>query len=161
MFGGYSSLAIINKPNAPAKMACYVGGAFGTSVERMEFAGLLEGLQSIMDTGTFNKSAGLAELTFRRPRVAWFTDRESLALSCWAPDGEPFYRRKSCPDLWARFEWYERLFTIIPLFTSRTTHPAQDIPDQLSAEARVLVKDWVLTLKADGKYPDVIAEPNK
>lgn len=158
-FGGYASLVIANYAHSPTKMACCVGGAFGTSVERMEFTGLLEGLQSILDTGGYNKSAGHAELAVRRPHIAWFTDRESLALSCWMPDGVPFYRRKSCPDLWARYEWYEQFFTIIPIWCGRTTHAAQDVSDKLASEARVLVKDWIMTLHADGRFPNVLGAP--
>jgi hypothetical protein len=110
-------------------------------VDRQEFEALLCGLQAIIEMSTAQDD---------QHKVSWVTDRESLALSVWRkPDGQPFYGRKSCPDLWERFRWYENRMDITPFWGKRETHPLQSIPDRLSAEMRVVVKEWYSVQLAD------------
>lgn len=150
-YGGCASLAIGMRPENFLKYT--MKAAFGTDVERMEFEGLLDGLQSII---VASKRAD-DYIRRMRPRVAWITDRESLALSVWRPAGprQPsFYGRKASPDLWARFAYYEELFEIVPLCEERNTHASHALVDELASELRVLMKEWVIIRSNDNKTPN-------
>lgn len=85
-----------------------MGGCCGTSVDRMEFTALLEGLQ-----GAWEMSRAMPESNIPdwRPSVLWFSDRESLVHSV-----KRLNSRSNCPDLWVRFEWYERVMDITAQF---------------------------------------------
>ena len=131
-FGGHAALLIRAHDGA---MRTVVGGSNATTVARQEFEALLCGLQALIEMQGPAKDA--------QPKVSWTTDRESLALSVWRKsDGQPFYGRKACPDLWARFKWYEDRIDVTPFWVKRETHPLQDIPDRLSSEFRVVTKEW-------------------
>lgn len=141
-FGGYSSLLISFRHK---KYVPNVGAATGTSVDRMEFEALLMGLQSILDSMGWTKGNHLRMLESTQPKVVWYSDRESLVRSVMRDEhGETVYGRKNAPDLWCRFEFYERLFRITPIHIPRATIQWQDVCDELSSEARQLLKDYYL-----------------
>lgn len=140
-YGGYASLLISPRHN---KYVPNVGAATGTSVDRMEFEALLMGLQSILDSMGWDKGPHFQMLEARQPTVVWYSDRESLvrSVSRNPETGEPIYRRKNAPDLWRRFEYYEQYFRITAIHVGRKTLRWQDICDNLSSEARQLLKDY-------------------
>lgn len=122
-----------------------------TSVDRIEFTALLEALQSILEIH--------GKVQDMRPVVKWFTDRESLAMSVWKPDGmNSFYSRKNAPDLWARLAWYEQSFYIVPSFGRRNKDPNQKLTDLLSSEMRESVKMLCEVYKHDGVITNQIHE---
>lgn len=140
-YGGWSCLVLGPRFNiAHARMAA----CKGTTVERAEFEALLLGLQAILELTKMEGGAGIKHLERVPFRVRWMSDRESLVLSVKRkPDGTTFYRRKASPDLWARFEWYEKLFVIDPHHVKRETNPHHNIVDRLASDARVLIKDYM------------------
>lgn len=140
-YGGWASLVIGPRHNiVDARMAA----CKGTSVERAEFEALLMGLQAILDRTNSNGSGSLQRLERCPLKVFWVSDRESLVLSVTrTPEGTTVYRRKASPDLWARFEWYEKHFSITARHTKRETIPHHNIVDRLASDARVLVKDYM------------------
>lgn len=146
-FGGAAALLLAPKHSA---VRTAVIAASGTTTERMEFEALLAGLQLICDLlGKPSKYFGALD----RPVVHWVSDRESLVLAVLRDEkNEPIYRRKSTPDLWCRFEYYEKLLTIIPQFSKRKSCPHHDIMDKRASEARQLMKEYTLTLQANDEY---------
>lgn len=140
-YGGWASVVVGPKHNVfEARMAA----CKGTTVERAEFEALLLGLQSILERTKMEGAAGIQHLERIPFKVLWLSDRESLVLSVTRkPDGNTVYRRKASPDLWARFEWYEKLFKITPRHTKRENNPYHDIADRLASDARVLVRDYM------------------
>ena len=120
-----------------------VAGMNGISTDRAEFLGLLNGLHGIFETMGWDNSARLKAMEHRRAEIVWISDRESLVRSV---TGE--YRRRTQPDLWAQFEWYEQYIDIRPLHVKRRSMPWQDIADILASEARVLIKDYDLLVQS-------------
>ena len=125
----------------------------GGDTERSEFEGLLAGLQGIMDHRKWNNGDAYQLLRLKRPLVHWLTDRESLALAvARKPDGSTFYRRKSTPDLWARFEWYEAMFRITPHYESRNATPVFSLIDRMASDMREMMKRYAVAWPQDLKW---------
>lgn len=132
---------------------CRVTSYAGISTNRAEFEALLSGLQGILENMKWDTPKAIKNLKClpRRPSVYWVSDRESLVLSVYKqPNGEPVYRRSSAPDLWCRFEFYERLFHITPIFIPRNSDIKQALCDRLAGEARVLMKEYIDILTLNG-----------
>lgn len=129
-----------------------VAGWSGHTVERAEFEALLMGLQALMERIGANNKQRIGMLAANRPMVHWTSDRESLVYAV-ARDREngdkPFYRRDSTPDLWARFDYYERLFRITPEFRGRNQGHLQKIVDVSSSDLRNLVSGYCSDLAHD------------
>ena len=108
-FGGWA--AFIATPDRTHK-DFRIGSANGTSVDRMEFTALLEGLQ-----GAYEMLDRLLQSRFDdpkwKPNISWFTDRESLLNSV-----KRIYGRSNCLDLWARFQFYESRMIITGNFVT-------------------------------------------
>lgn len=139
-YGGYSAMGLIMRRPVEVVHAC--AAVFNTDTERMEFEALLNGIQAFLNKLKPDKFT-LAKMQVQKPTIVWFTDRESLALAVWRDEnGEPFYSRRSTPDLWRRFEYYEELFHIIPLCVKRDTVPAHKVVDEIASGLRVLIKEW-------------------
>jgi len=132
-YGGSASLVI---ENATGERFTTSAANYGTTVSRAEFEGLLSGLQSILEY-----NGKLQD----RPTVAWYSDRESLVLAVHG-----FYRRKAEPDLWARFQYYETLFSITPLFVPRSTDPLHDVVDRMASEGRIMMKEYIESVRLEG-----------
>ena len=117
---------------------------YGISVNRAELEGLLLGLKAIMDEMDWNTPESRARLKAYPPIVNWYGDRENLIKSV-ALDvrGTPLYSRRTDPDLWAQFAYYEQLFKIIPLKVKRNTLPAQAACDEVCGELRTLMQEFV------------------
>lgn len=130
-----------------------ISASTGTTVERQETNAMLDGLQAIYDHFKA-QNLGPNPALRKIPTVFWVTDRESTALCVWRNErGEPFYRRKSVQDLWARFEWYEKRIQVLPIFNRRKTHPIQDITDKLASDTRLSFKDWIFYLINEKEIP--------
>lgn len=155
---GYGGSACLVESNSHRKRTLHLSAYSQTSTDRAEFEGLLNGLQSIVDMMQWSPAADYSALT-QRPKklsVAWFTDRESLALSVWRQaDGTTVYQRKKQGDLWARFEYYEKIFHVIPYLIARNSTPSHEYVDRLASEARILIKEYMEILKTEKLNADL------
>ena len=81
-----------------------MGAMSATSVDRAEFTAFIEGLRLCLEVWSgISKTSLRGENEDRpKPKVHWFSDRESLVLSV-----RKVYARENCPDLWRAFEYYE------------------------------------------------------
>lgn len=104
-FGGWAALAVIDDGSSSVFR---MGTACGTSVDRMEFTALLEGLQCVWELAMRMLAHNDSNW---KPDVLWCSDRESLINSV-----KLVYARSNCPDLWPRFEFYEKIMAIKPYF---------------------------------------------
>ena len=92
-FSGWCCQVVSNVPGVEGQRR--MGCMSGSTVDRAEFTALLEGLEMILDLDRNTPSLGP-----RRPKVLWYSDRESLVggvTRIWGPDKG----RNSSPDLWA------------------------------------------------------------
>ncbi len=103
------------------------------------------GLQSILDHMEWSSGEGLQLVKKVRPMVHWLSDREALVLSATTnPDtGESYFQRRSTPDLWARYEFYETCFRITPQYASRNLNMLQRVVDVQSSTMRELMKQYI------------------
>jgi len=125
---------------------------YGADTARAEFEGLLGGLQGIMDAMDWNNSQGRALLRARRATVFWVSDREDLVGSVTLKaDGTPEFRRKNTPDLWVRYEWYEKLFDVSACWRKRNTVAWQMMADVVASECRTMMKNYIGYSIEEGK----------
>lgn len=106
-FGGYA--AFVKTPDGLVERFC-MGAMSETSVDRAEFTALIEGLRLAMETWQrFPQSSRLigGDVEWIVPKIRWTSDREALVLSV-----KKVYDRSNCPDLWAAFEYFERIADI-------------------------------------------------
>ncbi len=153
-FGGYACLVKSQRHNAhKVRMA----GLSGTTVERAEFEGLLMGLQTIVEILDCDNVPGREGLRNFPKTVLWISDRESLVKAVMrGVDGQPVFSRRSTPDLWVRFEFYEKLFKIFPRFTPRETRSPHQIVDRLASDGRLLIKNY---LELPDNNVDILLKP--
>jgi len=105
---------------------------------------LLAGLQGILDIMNWNNTQSRRLIQAKPPSVYWVTDRENLVGSVTrGPDGSPLFKRKSTPDLWARFEWYEKHFAVSGVWRERNTVAWQKMADGVASECRTLMQNYV------------------
>jgi ribonuclease HI len=144
-YGGYAAVIVNTKTLVIHEVAA---GIKGTSTEEAEFLGLLNGLKSILGhyVAKSGRPTALQRLEAEQPVIHWITDRESLALSVWRDPktNEPVYRRKSTPELWAMYRYFEPLFRVVPLWTKRQTLALHNRADVLASELRVNVKEYFM-----------------
>lgn len=148
-YGGSSSIILSDKF---AKREIRMAGFSHTSTDRAEFEGLLMGLQGILEIMDWTKEGDIKRLQFspKKPTVCWYTDRESLVLSIWRDEnGDTVYQRRKQGDLWARFEFYEKLFDISPFLIDRNSTKEHVHADRLASEARLLVKEYLEIVSID------------
>jgi len=117
-----------------------------SSTERGEFSGLLRGLAILTDVMEWTpRQISDAPYLGKWP-VKWITDRESLALAVARNDaGVPFYSRRSTPDLWASFEFFEKFLDVHALFEDRCSTPEMKVADTLASDARQTLKNFYLS----------------
>lgn len=147
-FGGHSVIGVSNKYN---KYFVRAGAIYGTTTDRQEFEAFLNGLQGILDVMEWNSGGELKMLAARRPSVFWISDRENLVGSVTLDEkGHSLFKRKSSPDLWARYAFYETIFAVTAVHRDRNTVAFQAMADRISSECRVLIKNYIEILKTDG-----------
>lgn len=140
-FSGYCAIARCNiKGLEQTQMT--MGGFTASTVARAEMSGLLEGVELIRQMVGKMPQYNLAG---QKVTVEWFSDREDLVKSV-----KNEYGRKSSPDLWARFENYEREMTVFPTWVSRDS----GIPEMLACDMhastlRCIVKDYCAAFKEE------------
>lgn len=123
---------------------------YGASVNRAELQAFLLGMRGLTEVMDWLKSEAYARLKAYPPIVKWYCDRENLVLSATrTASGGTVYSRRTDADLWAQYEWYEKMFKILPVHIPRNSKPGQAACDQVSSELRTLAKEWAAT-NADG-----------
>lgn len=136
-----------------------VASFHGQSTDRAEFEAMLNGMQSIMEVMNWTKP-GIAEKLRKqliKPSVYWMSDRESLVLSVYRDStGQTLYKRRSQPDLWKRFEFYEERLAITPVYIPRDTNDKHNLCDRLASESRSVMKDYIDLLRENGVIPENI-----
>lgn len=133
-FSGYCAIFISNVKGHPHK-GQVIGAMTGSTVDRAEMTGLLEGLEAIR---AFLETVPKFRILGSKPSIAWYTDREALAKSV---KGE--YGRGSSPDLWARLAVYEEQFNILPTWVSRETETEDfKVCDLQASTLRVIIKEY-------------------
>jgi ribonuclease HI len=140
-YGGAAALVLSAQHNIwKVSFAAYCG----TTVERAEFEALLMGLQTILVEMKWDSAFHHQRLERMPATVQWITDRQSLAEAVRRDaEGNPVYSRRSTPDLWARFSFYERIFQVDPVFMKRETNAYHNVVDRFASDSRVLVKDYM------------------
>lgn len=150
---GHSGASAIIRNNSTGETRARLSSTYAQSVHRAEFEGLLLGLHCVLEFGgwdTDDAKRSLDKIT-NKPRVCWHTDNEALALSVYRdPDTcEPFYRRKSSGDLWARFFYYESALRITPIFIPRNSLPEHALADRLASESSLIIKGYLSAINID------------
>ena len=114
-----------------------MGSTFGLSVDRAEMTGMLEGLEMALSMSrVLPKAYTMGEGW--KPVVAIFTDRENMALSI-----KGVYDRSNCPDLWARFAYYESKLDIVATHVERETDFKEFVMCDLHASTgRLIAKSY-------------------
>lgn len=149
-FGGSASILLDNETG---KREIRVSSASNQSTHRAEFEALLNGLQSVLEIRGWDTPAEKRRLdsTSVKPTICWFGDCESLILAVHIDDKtmEPTFRRRLNGDLWYRYSYYESAFSITPMHIERNSMPEHALADRLASESRMLIKDYLETLKVD------------
>ncbi len=138
-YGGYAAVAAT--PDGVWKFF-RMGAASGTTVDRMEFTALLEGLQLAWEM--WNAMPVSAQEPPIKPRVRWLSDRENIVLSA-----RSVQERSNCPDLWCRYAYYEERMEIRPQFIDREEEanlPDFKMVDLQSSVGREILKNYLATL---------------
>jgi hypothetical protein len=150
---GYTGSASVLLENETGKKEIRISTSSYQSTHRAEFEALLNGLQSILDSKGWDSLAEKKRLdqSIIKPTVCWFGDCESLVLSVYIDDTtkEPMFRRRLNGDLWHRFSYYETAFNITPMYIERNSMVEHALTDRLAGEGRILLKEYMETLKAD------------
>lgn len=154
---GYGAAASIWRHRDGVEDIC-VQANYGQTVARNEFMALLDGLQAIL-----SHAVGLAA-TMRetpknpllllsgadRPTIAWYTDRQNLALSLvYRDDHQPVYARNTERDLWARYAFMSRHCAIVPYYAERNTVANQGVCDKLCGILRTAIKQADAPMKIE------------
>ncbi len=136
-FGGWAAMACT--PDRNWKMF-RMGAITGTTVDRAEMTGMLEGLQM-----AWEMSLSLPKFVrgdVRKASVLIHCDRENVVLAI-----KKVYDRTNAPDLWARFEFYEKVMDVYANHVMRETDfPEFQQCDLHASSARIAAKDYALTL---------------
>lgn len=131
-FGGWA--AVVVTPDRILKQA-RMGCASGTTTDRCEMIGFLEGLEMALQMANDLPRSHLGDF---RPRVQCFSDRENLVLSAMG-----LQRQSNSPDLWARFRYYQELLDIHVAHINReqeTIFPEFRECDLQASTGRIIVK---------------------
>lgn len=115
-----------------------MGSTFGLSVDRAEMTGLLEGLEMALSMSRVLPKAQFMSGETWRPVVVAHSDRENMVLSI-----KGVYDRANCPDLWARFSYYEKVLDIRPIHVPRETdYPEFVVCDLNASTGRLIAKAY-------------------
>lgn len=131
-FGGWSAIA--TTPDRIWKLFRW-GSMVGTSVDRMEMTAMLEGLQMAVEIADVLPKKSLKKI---KSKVHIYTDRENMVLSI-----KNVYSRSNSPDLWARFEVYEKILDITATHVDRETDFPEFVQVDLhSSSGRIHAKGY-------------------
>ena len=133
-YGGWSAICCTPERNMKTFR---MGSTFGLSVDRAEMTGMLEGLEMALSISRVLPKAMTIEGW--KPMVNVYTDRENMVLSI-----KGVYDRSNCPDLWRRFEHYEKHLNIVAIHVFRETDFPEFVQCDLNASTgRLIAKSYV------------------
>lgn len=125
----------------------------GSSVRTAEMQALLDGLSLIWDVLNMRDAEVRSQIrmgVYRKPRVAWITDRQELAYTITPVPGQPRYKRNHMPAMWASLAAYEIWFDIDAQWTPRNTIKAQAACDNICSMLRAEMKGILERMKQAG-----------
>lgn len=137
--GGYCAVLLDNRTQD--RYAVF-GASNHTSVPRQEFTALFHGLEKIFELMGWKTEKDAAQGAEHGISVKWYCDREDLVMS--VDQRRTGYKRRAYPDLWARYEYYERFIRVVPVKVPRNTLPFQTLSDKVAGEMRMKVKHYLL-----------------
>jgi hypothetical protein len=144
-FGGWAAFACTPDRNWKTFRQ---GAIIGTSVDRAEMTGLLEGLEMAWELARLHPKFQLSNPDSVKPKVRLHCDRENLVLSI-----RGVYDRSNCADLWARFAYYEKVLDIIPVHVERETDFVEFVQCDLHASSgRIVAKDYANAAKVPANW---------
>lgn len=124
----------------------FVQASTHTSVARREFEALLQALDIIMQVNGWNTAKKAETAKHAGITVQWVSDREDLVKSI--EHLTTGYRRKTNPDLWSRFEYYEQFLKITAVHKPRNTIHFQALADRMAGDMREFLKKYALKKSA-------------
>lgn len=134
--GGYAAMAYT--PDKAIKIF-RMAALSGTTVDRAEFMGALEGLNMCLEIWNAmpQRLSSDPSQSEARMKVLWISDRESMILSA-----KNVQERSNAPDLWARYAWYEGVMDITPTFEKdpEKTRPEFAVVDMQASTGREVMK---------------------
>jgi ribonuclease HI len=135
---GLGGWAVLVQSNVNGAKIFRAGAIMGTTVDRAELIGILEGLQIVEEIIPKILSVrGLKQHQWT-PNVMMYSDRENLVLSI-----QGAYARSNSPDLWTRFEYYEKHMHIEAHYVKRDTDHAEFVlVDREASTMRLIVKSY-------------------
>lgn len=147
---GYGAAASIWRAS-DGEMDLSLSANYGQTVGRNEFTAFLDGLTAILGH-RIHKMRGVLEMNPKneiaslaggdRVTVAWYTDRQNLAMSVlWNENGDPVFKRSADKDLWARYAYLSRHACVIPYHRHRNTIQEQAMCDALCSVMRDSAKE--------------------
>lgn len=138
---GFGGWAVRVKSGDGAYDVFRMGCMMGTTVDRMELTGMLEGLQVIFEWFQVQASSSGVRRDADdapRPQVKIYSDRENLVLSI-----KRVYDRSNALDLWARFACYEQFMTVTAEHVMRETDfPEFVMADLHASSGRLIAKNY-------------------
>ena len=144
-YGGWATMACTPDKNIKLfRMAAVVG----TTVDIAEMTGMLEGLSLAHDIALdipkfyqYRITSGFEHPD--KPKVLIYSDRENMVLSV-----KKVYDRSNSPDLWARFEHFEKVLDIDALHVERETDfPEFQFCDLSASTGRCIAKGYAENCK--------------
>lgn len=134
-FGGWA--AYVHTPDKTHELF-RMGAVVGTSVDRAELTGIIEGLQMVADLMTIIPHKLAMGQRVWKPKVKMYSDRENLVLSI-----QKVNARSNSPDLWRRFEFYEGFMALDANHVLRETDfPEFVFVDLHASSARIIAKQY-------------------
>lgn len=114
-----------------------VGGSSCMNTTRAELTAILEGLHRLVSF--FQDShKKLSPKTTPKPTVLVVSDREDLVGAI-----NHVFKPTTNGDLWARFNWYARIFEIEAKWVKRETNVMQSLSDKLASGFRLVLSDYI------------------
>lgn len=134
-YGGWACcVRHVGKKANMFRMGCIVG----CTVDRMEMTAILEGLQIVFENMQSRWESRDGEDPEKKPIVRLFSDRENLVLSI-----QKVYDRGNCPDLWARYAYYESIMEVHATHVQRETdYPEFSMVDLHASTGRIIAKQY-------------------
>lgn len=140
-YGGWAAMGCFPDGTYPIMR---IGSASGTTVDRMEMTGMLEGLQ----IGYESYRRYWPDLSHQL-RIALFSDRESIVNTI-----NGLYGIHANEDLWARFQWYADRMSIVAIHLNereQNNWPYFVELDLHASSARTVIKAYAEAINPESK----------
>lgn len=140
--GGYGAIILGHKPGGPVYEVTY-GCSMHMETGRAEFTAILSGLNALLDINNWRDK--ISTLKICKKNILIVSDRQDLVGSI-----NKVFNRKANGDLWACFEWYEKIFKIEAVHVKRETVELHKAVDRVASELRMQLKAFEIVQKECG-----------